>query len=160
MSREVGNRLHSGSSATYGRKLELTRGSYQAFRAKFSTEQAQPQARTKACGKHSRRKLHPNSKLHPNMLQYSTIAAYSRPLLCQNCLFTDSVEEVVTFRCFFNKRVFFSCFCHWQAQGLRRNTLFLPIEVSPGIRLAWTWLAVFRAADGLRVESPVCMMVE
>ena len=41
---------------------------------------------TKACGRHSRRKLHPNSKLHPNMLQYSTIAAYSRPLLMSKLL--------------------------------------------------------------------------
>ena len=64
------------------------------------------------------------------------------------------------FSLFFNKRVFFSCFCHWQVQGLRRNTLFLPIGVSPGIRLAWTWLAVFRAADGLRSQLRDCMTAE
>ena len=58
--------------------------------------------------------------------------------LCQNCSFTDSVEAVITFRCFFNKRVLFSCFGHWQAQGLRRSTLFLPVGVSLGIRLVWT----------------------
>jgi hypothetical protein len=49
MSKEGGKPPSLGiERATYGHKLELTRGSYQAYRTKFSTEQAQPQARQKS----------------------------------------------------------------------------------------------------------------
>ncbi len=145
MSKEGGNRRHSGSSALL---MAVSWNSPEVHTKHIgpSSPLNKPSLkRDKRVWQASASQAEYECVVRPSLCPDVGLTSYIRLRItallwtpCQNSLFTDSVEEVVTFRGFFTKRALFSCFCHWQAQALRRSTLFLPIGVSPGIRLAWT----------------------